>query len=215
VAINGNGGSGGDSHVQAALPVTIAEDLATLSVSNASISIPSTGESQNVDITSNTTWTVSESLAYLSVSPTSGTNNGTITIKCDPNTSTVARTGSITISGVGAASKSITFTQAGLAPVLNVTPDSLVFQDTGGTQQISIESNMTWTLSESLTFVSLSATSGSNNRIIDVICQPKYICCKKNGYNNAVWHRSFTQNNKNFSKCSCSCAFCFSQRISF
>ncbi|MDP4579978.1 MAG: hypothetical protein NWT07_04715, partial [Saprospiraceae bacterium] len=181
VAVNGSGGSGGDSHVQAALPVTIAEDLATLSVSNASISIPSTGGSQNVDITSNTTWTVSESLAYLSVRPTSGTNNGTITIKCDPNTSTVARTGTITISGDGAASKSITFTQAGLAPVLNVTPDSLVFQDTGGTQQISIESNMTWTLSESLTFVSLSATSGSNNRIIDVICQQNTSAVKRTG----------------------------------
>ena len=181
VAVNGSGGSGGDSHVQAALPVTIAEDLATLTVSNASISFTASGGSQNVDITSNTTWTASESLAYLSVSPTSGTNNGTITIKCDPNTSTVARTGSITIAGIGAASKTIAFTQAGLAPVLNVTPDSLVFQDTGGIQQISIESNMTWTLSESLTFVSLSATSGSNNRIIDVICQPNTSAIKRTG----------------------------------
>ena len=181
VAVNGSGGSGGDSHVQAALPLTIAEDLATLSVSNASISFPASGGSQNVDITSNTTWTATESLTYLSVSPASGTNNGSVTIKCDPNTSTVARTGSITISGIGAASKSITFTQAGLAPVLNVTPDSLVFQDTGGTQQISIESNMTWTLSESLTFVSLSATSGSNNRIIDVICQPNTSAVKRTG----------------------------------
>ena len=120
-------------------------------------------------------------MAYLSVSPTSGTNNGTITIKCDPNTSTVARTGSITISGVGAASKTISFTQAGLAPILNVTPDSLVFQDTGGTQQISIESNMTWTLSESLTFVSLSAKSGSNNTKIEVICQPNTSAVKRTG----------------------------------
>ena len=181
VAVNGSGGSGGDSHVQAALPLTIAEDLATLSVSNASISIPSTGGSQNVDITSNTTWTVSESLTYLSVSPASGTNNGTITIKCDPNTSTVARTGTINISGIGAASKTINFTQAGLAPVLNVTPSALTFQDTGGAQQISIESNMTWTLSESLTFVSLSVTSGSNNRIIEVICQPNTSASKRTG----------------------------------
>jgi hypothetical protein len=181
VAVNGSGGSGGDSHVQAALPLTIAEDLATLSVSNASISFPASGGSQNVDITSNTTWTAAESLTYLSVSPASGTNNGTITIKCDPNTSTVARTGSITISGIGAASKTINFTQAGLAPVLNVTPSALTFQDTGGTQQISIESNMTWTLSESLTFVSLSVTSGSNNRIIEVICQPNTSASKRTG----------------------------------
>jgi hypothetical protein len=181
VAVNNSGGSGGDSHVQAALPVTIAEDLATLTVSNASINFSASGGSQNVDITSNTSWTATESLTYLSVSPTSGTNNGTVTIKCDPNTSTVARTGSITISGIGAASKTINFTQAGLAPVLNVTPSALTFQDTGGTQQISIESNMTWTLSESLTFVSLSATSGSNNRIIDVICQPNTSASKRTG----------------------------------
>lgn len=181
VAVNGSGGSGGDSHVQAALPLTIAEDLATLTISNASISFPASGGSQNVDITSNTSWTATESLTYLSVNPTSGTNNGTVTIKCDPNTSTVPRTGSITISGIGAASKTINFTQAGLTPLLNVTPAALTFQDTGGTQQISIESNLTWTLSESLSFVSLSATSGSNNRIIDVICQSNTSAAKRTG----------------------------------
>lgn len=181
VAVNGNGGSGGDAHVQAALPLTISEDLATLSVSSSTISFPASGGSQPIDITSNTNWTATESYAYLSVSPASGTNNGTINITCEPNTSTVARTGTVTISGTGAPAKTITFTQAGLTPMLDVTPASLSFKDTGGIQSISIASNMAWSLSESLSFLSLSVTSGSNDRKVDVICQPNSSASKRTG----------------------------------
>lgn len=181
VAVNGSNGTGGDSHVQAALPLTVAEDVTSISLSSSSVSFPSSGGTQSVEITSNTNWTASESLSFLSLSPTSGINNGTITLNCDPNTSTVSRTGTITVSGTGATSKTITITQAGLTPVLNVTPSSLTFQDTGGVQSISIESNMTWNLTESLAFLSLNATSGSNNKTIEVSCQPNNTTLKRTG----------------------------------
>ena len=181
VAVNGSNGTGGDSHVQAALPLTVAEDVTSISLSSSSVSFPSSGRTQSVEITSNTNWTASESLSFLSLSPTSGINNGTITLNCDPNTSTVSRTGTITVSGTGATSKTITITQAGLTPVLNVTPSSLTFQDTGGVQSISIESNMTWNLTESLAFLSLNATSGSNNKTIEVSCQPNNTTLKRTG----------------------------------
>lgn len=181
VAVNGSNGTGSDSHVQAALPLTVAEDVTSISLSSSSVSFPSSGGTQSVEITSNTNWTASESLSFLSLSPTSGINNGTITLNCDPNTSTVSRTGTITVSGTGATSKTITITQAGLTPVLNVTPSSLTFQDTGGVQSISIESNMTWNLKESLAFLSLNATSGSNNKTIEVSCQPNNTTLKRTG----------------------------------
>jgi len=181
LAVNGSNGTGGDSHVQAALPLTITEDLTNISLSSSTVSFTSSGGIQVIDITSNTAWTASESLSYLSVSPATGTNNGSITINCDPNTSTVARTGIITIAGTGATSKTITVTQAGLSPVLNVTPSALTFQDTGGIQSIFIESNMTWNLTESLTFLSLNATSGSNNKTVEVICQPNTSSLKRTG----------------------------------
>lgn len=181
VAVNGSNGTGGDSHVQAALPLTVAEDVTSISLSSSSVSFPSSGGTQSVEITSNTNWTASESLSFLSLSPTSGINNGTITLNCDPNTSTVSRTGTITVSGTGATSKTITITQAGLTPVLNVTPSSLTFQDTGGVQSISIESNMSWNLTESLAFLSLNATSGSNNKTIEVSCQPNNTTLKRTG----------------------------------
>lgn len=181
VAVNGSNGSGGDSHVQAALPLTVTEDLTNISLSSSAVSFPSSGGTQSVEITSNTNWTASESLTYLSVSPASGTNNGSISIKCDPNTSTVARTGTITVSGPGATSKSITVTQAGLSPVLNVSPSALTFQDTGGVEFISIESNTTWNLSENLTFLSLSGTTGSNSKMVAVFCQPNNSTLKRTG----------------------------------
>jgi hypothetical protein len=181
VAVNGSNGSGGDSHVQAALPLTVTEDLTNISLSSSAVSFPSSGGTKSVEITSNTNWTASESLSYLSVSPASGTNNGSISINCDPNTSTVARTGTITISGPGATSKSITVTQAGLSPVLDVSPSELTFQDTGGVEFISIESNTTWNLAENLTFLSLSGTTGSNSKMVAVFCQPNNSTLKRTG----------------------------------
>lgn len=181
LAVNGTGGTGGDAHVQTSFPVTEAGDLATLAISSTSLNFPASGGTQNVNITSNTSWSASESISYLSVSPTSGTNNGTISINCDPNTSTVARSGSITVSGNGVANQTITFTQAGLPPILNVSPTSLLFENNGGTQTIAIESNMTWTLSESLSFVSLSVTTGSNSRTVEVICQPNTLAANRSG----------------------------------
>ncbi len=51
------------------------------------------------DISSNITWTVAESVEWLSVSPMGGTDDGTIVVTYDLNTTISDRTGIITLSG--------------------------------------------------------------------------------------------------------------------
>lgn len=67
------------------------------------------GGSQSVTISSNVNWAISNNYSWIQVSPTSGSNSGSITITC-LNTRT-ARSGSITITG-GGITKTVLVTQS-------------------------------------------------------------------------------------------------------
>ena len=70
--------------------------------------------SRTITVTSNVSWTVSDNRSWISVSPASGSNNGSFTISvgshslpCEPN-----RTGTVTINGGSAGSRTITVSQS-------------------------------------------------------------------------------------------------------
>ena len=87
----------------------------SLTVSTTSISFSNVASSRTFTINSNTSWTVSSNASWLTVSPSSGSNNGTITLSASANTSTSIRTATITVSG-GGMSRTITATQPGSQP---------------------------------------------------------------------------------------------------
>lgn len=96
------------------IPVTRQEPSAyNLSVSPSSLSYIAAGESKTVTVTSNTSWTATSSANWLTISPASGSNNGTITAVAAANTSTSQRTATITVSGTGVSAQTISVTQAG------------------------------------------------------------------------------------------------------
>lgn len=72
----------------------------TLTVSPSSMSVGSSASTQSATITSNVSWTVTDNQTWITVSPTSGTNNGTIGVSVTQNTGT-ARSGTVTITGGG------------------------------------------------------------------------------------------------------------------
>lgn len=67
-------------------------------------------ETQIVTVTSNLSWTASANTDWISVSPSSGTNNGSINIFVLANPATSSRTGMVTISG-NSISRELTITQ--------------------------------------------------------------------------------------------------------
>lgn len=87
-----------------------------LSVSPANINVSATGGSSTVSVTSNTNWNASSSASWLTLSPGSGTNNGTLTANYQANSSTQSRTAIITVSGAGVSSQTVNVTQAGTSP---------------------------------------------------------------------------------------------------
>jgi hypothetical protein len=87
---------------------------ATLSVAPSSVNVAAAANSAGTfDITSNTSWTVTDNQSWLTVSPTSGANNGTVTVTAQENTSASARTATVTVSATGVPSRTVTVTQSG------------------------------------------------------------------------------------------------------
>jgi len=93
----------------------------TLVLSTDVLNFESAAATKTFNITSNATaWNISSSAtAWLTVTPATGSNNGTASAKTTANTTTKPREATITVSGTGVASQTVKVTQA--APTLNQT----------------------------------------------------------------------------------------------
>ncbi|HEU5133611.1 MAG TPA: BACON domain-containing carbohydrate-binding protein [Steroidobacteraceae bacterium] len=86
----------------------------TLSVAPTTVSLAAAANSTGTfSITSNTSWTVTDDQAWLTVSPASGANNGAITVMAQQNTGSAARTATVTAAATGVPSQTVTVTQSG------------------------------------------------------------------------------------------------------
>jgi hypothetical protein len=96
--------------------VTQSGSLYNISVSRTSFSVDAAVNSTDTfTITSNTSWTVSSSQSWLTVSPTSGVNNGIVTVTAtQPVTISAGRTSTLTISATFAAELTVKVTQNGI-----------------------------------------------------------------------------------------------------
>ena len=105
ITVMGSGASNSPQSIPVTL--TVAAPTPTLTVSPASLTFSATQgaanpANQSLSITSNGSWSVSEAMSWLTVSPATGSNNGTVTVSVDPTTATVGtNSGTITITGGG------------------------------------------------------------------------------------------------------------------
>ena len=85
--------------------VTVSEEaappLVELTVSPSNRDVPYTAGSTTFSVGSNTGWSVSDDASWLTISPSSGSNNGTLTATYQANNTTIQRVAHITVSGGG------------------------------------------------------------------------------------------------------------------
>lgn len=74
----------------------------SLSVSTTNL-FEAAGGSQSINVSSNVDWEATADQDWITLSPTSGSNNGTVEITLSPNTSGVERSGTVTVAGMGLA----------------------------------------------------------------------------------------------------------------
>ncbi len=95
-------------------PATNCSTGTTLSVSPGAVSVAAVANSTGTfNVSSNTSWTVTDDQAWLTASPTSGSNNAAVTVTAQANTAAAARTATVTVSATGVASQTVSVTQAG------------------------------------------------------------------------------------------------------
>ena len=92
--------------------IEVTQKAQTFTLSTDSIFFTNSASSRTFTITSQTDWTVSRgTTSWLSVSPSSGSNNGTVTVTASSNTGSSTRTAKITVTNQPGSSKTITVTQ--------------------------------------------------------------------------------------------------------
>ena len=154
------------------ITVTVGSVVPTLSVSRSELSFAASGGQETFTVTSNTNWIVSSNENWATISPASGSNNGTVTVTTAVNTTTSQRTATITVSGTGVTARTVNITQAAATstPYLTVTPSGTtqnpvyIAGDNGTTKSFTVSSNVEWIaeITNSSAFSWLSVTKNSN-----------------------------------------------------
>ena len=96
--------------------VSVTQEAYTLSVTPTSLSMENTADSKTVTVSSNGQWTASSNQTWCTLSPSSGTNNGTITVKVTANTTGSARSATVTIKETNS-NKTVTVTVTQVAGI--------------------------------------------------------------------------------------------------
>lgn len=143
-------------------------DLYQLSLNKATIDAKAEGTSETFDITSDDSWTVKASDAWIKVSDFAGAGDKTITVTVEANKGMEARTGTITVKGKSSGTESISVSQSRMDCALFVDKEEFKFGESAARETFTIMSDDDWIISTSDTWVTVSDTSGSGINTITV-----------------------------------------------
>ena len=118
-------------------------------------------------VVSNVTWEVSDDVTWISCSPTSGSDDDTVTVTVDENTGASSRTGTITIIG-GGITRTCTVSQGGTEIYLIISPTIHSSPAAGDGFPITVTSNLGWTVTANRPWISCSPPSGSGDDTVAV-----------------------------------------------
>jgi hypothetical protein len=122
---------------------------------------------QNVNVTSDSSWRAGSTPAWISLSPISGSGNGTVGITVAANPALVSRNEIVTFTR-GSKTKTVTINQNAADTVLAVSPASIKFVNTGGINSFGISSNAAYKLTIDKTWITTDVSSGSGNSTVNI-----------------------------------------------
>ncbi|MCB9002059.1 MAG: leucine-rich repeat protein [Bacteroidales bacterium] len=136
-----------------------------LNVSSFEVSIGAAANSTDtVRVISNTTWATSIDPSWLSVDPSSGSDNDTLTFTAVANPYARIRKASVIVSADHVSSRTVTVIQDAGAPTLSVSsPTVSIDAAASSTATVDVNSNTTWTASSDQTWLSLSTVSATDS----------------------------------------------------
>jgi len=151
------------------ISVTILQKAKVFSadIDSKSLTFPAAGGSSKLDVTSNTSWTLSDYPSWITLSATSGNGNATVKVTATENTSAEQRTSQMYLTIDGKTNKTaVSLTQYGKS--ITVSPTSLAFTSSGSTQNVTVTSDGKWEASTSDSWITLSPSSATGNGTLKV-----------------------------------------------
>lgn len=154
--------------------------------------IAAEGGTCTVELKSNGDWTVSSTAEWLTVSPTSGNGDATLTIEVQPNSSDQVRSQEI-IAATKDNTASLSIEQEGTDKYITLAPSSMLGDWEGGSFQVIVHANIAWTVTTLPEWVECSAMAGngddtlwmtmnpfleSGRREADITFGDEYICAQ-------------------------------------
>ena len=127
------------------------------------------GQTTEIGIQANCSWTITKDAEWLIVSPMSGSGNQTVTLSAQKNTLYENRTAVLYVKS-SSLTRTITVTQIKATKIpnqLSVNKSELNYERDGGSQSFIISSNTSWSITAP-DWCSLSVSSGSGNATVTV-----------------------------------------------
>ena len=134
------------------------DDDPSISISPETLAFDGSASSKTITLKANSAWTATNTTDWISVSPKSGSSDGTITVAVSQNNG-LSRSGNITFS-IGSLSSILTVTQTGY-PALTVSESAILFTKKAASKEITLSSNYDWTAASSSDWVTVTPASGS------------------------------------------------------
>ncbi|MFN3342801.1 MAG: BACON domain-containing protein, partial [Flavobacteriales bacterium] len=156
-------------------------DHRNLDVNPLALSFISSGQGQNVTVSSDSIWQVTCPAAWINLSAASGSGNGPLGITAIANTTTTTRSAIATFTR-GFRTKTVFLEQQGEDSLLNIIEASLSIPATGNSYVVNVVSNVAYTINSSATWITTNASSGSGISSFDVNVGLNSLSSSQNGY---------------------------------
>lgn len=157
----------------------IQSEKSVFSVSPTSLSFDTESSSRTLTVSSNGAWAVKSVSDWARMSKYSGNGNTTVTVTADVYTGTTSRTGSIVFTGPDEKEYSVSLSQE--SSYLNIS-DPLTFGSTPETQNLTVSTYGNWTASSSVSWLTVSPSSGSGNATIKLTASDNKSANSRTGY---------------------------------
>lgn len=134
-----------------------------VTLSPQAIDFPAEGGNVEVALTSNGDWQVEASYDWLSVTPTSGNGNATLVVTATPNDGEQAREAQVKVTTKDNEALLAVTQDFSPEPFLRVEPSQISCDRLGGMFDVTVQSNIEWTVSTLPEGITVSKTSGTGN----------------------------------------------------
>lgn len=135
-------------------------------------------ETKSISINSDAEWTLSTYDSWISLSAQSGTGDSKVDVTVEDNTSTTSRTGTLMLSCLG---KTIEITVVQNSGYLNTTSNAIQFESKGGTANISVSSNLQWSIESEANWITITPNEGDENEEVTLSVSRNETSAQRNG----------------------------------